>query len=36
MQVPPEDQSRFQDFLEEVAYHYWPEADNPAYDLFLK
>ena len=36
MQVPPEDESRFQGFLDEVGYRYWREADNPAYELFLK
>jgi threonine dehydratase len=36
MQVPPEDEARFQAFLDEVGYRYWREADNPAYELFLK
>lgn len=36
MQVPPEDEQRFQSFLDEVGYRYWREADNPAYELFLK
>lgn len=35
MQVPPSEQARFQAFLDEVGYRYWPEQDNPAYQLFL-
>lgn len=35
VQVPPDDQGGFQDFLDEVGYSYWKEADNPAYRLFL-
>jgi len=36
MQVPSEDMSKFQQFLDDVGYRYWCETDNPAYDLFLK
>ena len=36
MQVPAEDMSKFQQFLDDVGYRYWCETDNPAYDLFLK
>ena len=36
MQVPTEDMSIFQQFLDDVGYRYWCETDNPAYDLFLK
>ena len=36
MQVPSEDMSSFQTFLDDVGYRYWCETDNPAYSLFLK
>jgi len=36
MQVPAEDMSKFQQFLDDVGYRYWCETDNPAYELFLK
>jgi threonine dehydratase len=35
MQVPREDNAKFRDFLEDVAYPYWDESDNPVYRLFL-
>ena len=35
IQVPPEEQSQFQDFLSTVGYRYWDESHNPAYKLFL-
>ncbi len=35
IQVPAEDQARFQTFLCELNYPYWEETDNPAYKLFL-
>ena len=36
IQVPPEDMSQFQKFLDDVGYPYCCEIDNPAYRLFLK
>lgn len=35
MQVPPEDQQAFSDFLQNLGYPYWNESHNPAYKLFL-
>jgi threonine dehydratase len=35
MQVPPEDQVTFQEFLEKLGYVYCEESHNPAYRLFL-
>jgi threonine dehydratase len=35
MQVPPEDQGEFKQFLDNLGYPYWNESDNPAYKLFL-
>jgi len=35
MQVPPEDQVKFQDFLDKLGYEYAEESKNPAYKLFL-
>lgn len=35
IQVPPEDQSQFADFLVNLGYRHWDETDNPAYKLFL-
>ncbi|MFO7602824.1 MAG: threonine ammonia-lyase, biosynthetic [Gammaproteobacteria bacterium] len=35
MQVPPEQDAELRAFLEEIAYTYWEETDNPAYQLFL-
>ena len=35
MQVPPEDQQAFADFLQNLGYPYWNESHNPAYQLFL-
>ncbi|MGQ4806789.1 L-threonine dehydratase biosynthetic IlvA [Candidatus Entotheonellaceae bacterium PAL068K] len=35
IQVPPEDQVAFQEFLEKVGYAYCNESHNPAYRLFL-
>ncbi|ACT49412.1 threonine ammonia-lyase, biosynthetic [Methylovorus glucosotrophus] len=35
MQVPPEDQQAFTDFLQNLGYPYWNESHNPAYELFL-
>ena len=36
VQVPGDGQAQFQVFLKELGYRYWSEADNPAYQLFLK
>ncbi|MEM9536302.1 MAG: threonine ammonia-lyase, biosynthetic [Cyanobacteria bacterium P01_A01_bin.3] len=36
MQVPPEEMSEWQEFLNTLGYRYWDENDNPAYQLFLK
>jgi threonine dehydratase len=35
MQVPPEDQQAFAEFLQNLGYPYWNESHNPAYELFL-
>ena len=35
MQVPPEDQSAFQAFLDKIGYVYSDESQNPAYRLFV-
>ncbi len=35
MQVPPNEQAEFYDFLKNLAYPYWGETNNPAYRLFL-
>ncbi len=35
IQVPPEDNRAFTDFLDKLGYPYWDENDNPAYRLFL-
>lgn len=35
IQVPPEDQNQFADFLVNLGYRHWDETDNPAYKLFL-
>lgn len=35
MQVPPEDQTGFAGFLQQLGYPYWEETHNPAYQLFL-
>lgn len=35
MQVPPEDEEKFQGFLCELGYRFVEETDNPAYTLFL-
>lgn len=36
VQVVDNEQEQFQRFLDELGYIYWQEADNPAYNLFLK
>jgi threonine dehydratase len=35
IQVPPQDTTAFQDFLQRLGYVYWDENHNPAYRLFL-
>ena len=35
IQVPPEDDARFEEFLEQTGYHYHAEEDNPAYEMFV-
>lgn len=35
MQVPPEEESDFKTFLNQLGYVYWDETKNPAYKLFL-
>jgi len=36
MQVPPEDMSDWQSFLDNLGYSYWDENQNLAYQLFLR
>jgi len=36
VQVDDLEQDDFHKFLDELAYNYWQETDNPAYKLFLK
>jgi threonine dehydratase len=36
VQVPPQEEARFEAFLDEVGYPYWREDNNPAYELFLR
>ena len=35
MQVPPNEQGEFLEFLQNLGYPYWDETQNPAYQLFL-
>jgi threonine dehydratase len=35
MQVPPEDKTAFQEFLQKLGYAHSEESQNPAYRLFL-
>lgn len=35
IQVPPDEQTQFSAFLAKLAYPYWEETQNPAYQLFL-
>ncbi|MFM9834565.1 MAG: threonine ammonia-lyase, biosynthetic [Methylophilaceae bacterium] len=35
MQVPPQEQAEFAEFLNNLGYPYWDETNNPAYRLFL-
>ncbi|WP_448573231.1 threonine ammonia-lyase, biosynthetic [Trichothermofontia sp.] len=35
MQVPAQEMSEWQTFLDSLGYRYWDESQNPAYQLFL-
>jgi threonine dehydratase len=35
MQVPPDEMTEWQAFLDTLGYRYWDESQNPAYKLFL-
>ncbi len=35
MQVPPDEMSEWQKFLNSLGYRYWDESQNPSYKLFL-
>jgi threonine dehydratase len=35
IQVPPEDDERFRQFLEQTGYHYHTEEGNPAFEMFV-
>ncbi|OGT18773.1 MAG: hypothetical protein A2V90_00545 [Gammaproteobacteria bacterium RBG_16_57_12] len=35
LQVPADEQPQVQAFLDDLAYPYWQETGNPAYELFL-
>ncbi|HEY9694424.1 MAG TPA: threonine ammonia-lyase, biosynthetic [Oculatellaceae cyanobacterium] len=35
VQVPPDEMSQWQAFLDTLGYRYWDESNNPAYKLFL-
>lgn len=35
MQVPPEEMTAWQQFLNSLGYRYWDESTNPSYKLFL-
>ncbi|MGL5806275.1 MAG: threonine ammonia-lyase, biosynthetic, partial [Xenococcaceae cyanobacterium] len=36
IQVPPEEMTQWQEFLDNLDYSYWDERQNPAYKLFLE
>ncbi len=36
IQVPQSENAAFVDFLEQLAYPYWDESENPVYPLFLR
>ncbi|MFY0642572.1 MAG: threonine ammonia-lyase, biosynthetic [Bermanella sp.] len=36
LQVPKGEEKELKKYLDEVAYPYWEESDNPAYKLFLR
>jgi hypothetical protein len=35
IQVPPEDDERFRQFLKQTGYHYHTEEGNPAFAMFV-
>ncbi len=35
IQVPPDEMTEWQGFLDSLNYQYWDESNNPAYQLFL-
>ena len=35
MQVPPDEMTEWQRFLNSMGYRYWDESSNPSYKLFL-
>ena len=35
IQIDDSEQASFQEFLDELGYRYWPEQDNPVYQLFI-
>lgn len=35
IQVPPEEETDFKAFLDQLGYRYWDESKNPTYKLFL-
>ncbi len=35
LQIPQEERSQLAEYLDSLAYPYWEETDNPAYQLFL-
>ena len=35
LQIPPDERKQLVSYLDELAYPYWEESDNPAYRLFL-
>ncbi len=36
IQVPPEDDEDFVEFLDQLGYRWWEETDDPVYELFLR
>jgi threonine dehydratase len=36
LQVPEEERSLLQEYMDQLGYRYWEESDNPSYQLFLK
>jgi len=35
LQIPEQERSELRSYLDDLAYSYWEETDNPAYQLFL-
>jgi threonine dehydratase len=35
LQIPEDERNELRSYLDELAYSYWEETDNPAYQLFL-